>query len=115
LGEVLQLLLVVALTLPIATIAAFYYDVQHALPIALTTLFYVSPVFYPATMVPESVRALYLLNPIAGVLTVTQQVVYDGHFPSLGLLGLTAAVVLFLFAVGYALFDRFSAVYAEII
>jgi ABC-type polysaccharide/polyol phosphate export permease len=111
----LQLLLVLGFTFPIATVAAFYYDVQHALPIALTTLFYVSPVFYPASMIPEPVQALYMLNPIAGLLTMYQQVVYEGLFPSLMLLGVTTAVSLFLFALGYALFDRFSAVYPEII
>ena len=38
----------IGLALPIATLSVFYYDVYHALPIALTTLFYLSPVFYPA-------------------------------------------------------------------
>ena len=79
----IQLLLVIGLALPIATLSVFYYDVYHALPIALTTLFYLSPVFYPAEMVPAAARDLYFLNPIAGLLTLYHDVLYWGRMPSL--------------------------------
>ena len=75
---VIQLLIAVGLALPIATLSVFYYDVYHALPIALTTLFYLSPVFYPATMVPAAARDLYFLNPIAGLLTLYHDVALSG-------------------------------------
>lgn len=111
----IQVVLVTGLTMPIAALSAFYYDVQHALPIALTTLFYVSPVFYPAAMVPEAFRSLYLLNPIAGLITLYHQALYDGVFPSPLLLGGTAAGAALLYLAGHALFDRYATVYAEIV
>ena len=77
----IQLLLAIGLALPIATLSVFYYDVYHALPIALTTLFYLSPVFYPAQMVPAAARPYFFLNPIAGLLTLYQDVVYAGKMP----------------------------------
>jgi len=51
----------IGLALPIATLSVFYYDVHHALPIALTSLFYLSPVFYPASLVPSAYQTLYFL------------------------------------------------------
>jgi lipopolysaccharide transport system permease protein len=110
-----QLFLVTGLTFPIAMTSAFYYDVQHALPIALTTLFYVSPVFYPATMVPEAVRPLYMLNPVAGLLTLYHEVVYAGRFPSALLLASTITASIAFYFVGYAIFRRYASVYAEIV
>jgi ABC-type polysaccharide/polyol phosphate export permease len=111
----IQLLLVIGLALPIATLSVFYYDVHHALPIALTTLFYLSPVFYPAEMVPAAARDLYFLNPIAGLLTLYHDVLYWGRMPSPELLGgmLLAAVTIFL--AGYALFRRYAAIFPEIV
>jgi lipopolysaccharide transport system permease protein len=111
----IQLLLVIGLALPIATLSVFYYDVYHALPIALTTLFYLSPVFYPAEMVPQAARTLYFLNPIAGLLTLYHDVLYWGRMPSLHLLGgmLLAAVTIYL--AGYALFRRYAAIFPEIV
>ena len=111
----IQILLVIGLALPIATLSVFYYDVQHALPIALTTLFYLSPVFYPVGMVPEAVRPFYFLNPIAGLLTLYHQVLYEGRMPPLTLLLGVIAGALLVYTIGYAVFKRYASVYAEIV
>jgi lipopolysaccharide transport system permease protein len=112
---VIQVLLVIGLALPIATLSVFYYDVQHALPIALTTLFYLSPVFYPAEMVPEAARHFYFLNPVAGLLTLYHEILYSGQMPPLSLLyGMIVAAVA-IYAIGYAIFNRYASVFAEIV
>ena len=111
----IQLLLVIGLALPIATLSVFYYDVYHALPIALTTLFYLSPVFYPAEMVPAAARDLYFLNPIAGLLTLYHDVLYWGRMPSLHLLGGMLLVAVTIYLTGYALFRRYAAIFPEIV
>jgi len=112
---VIQIVMAIGLALPIATLSVFYYDVYHALPIALTSLFYLSPVFYPASMVPEGIRTLYFLNPIAGLLTLYHEVVYAGQWPSIALLAGTTAQAVIVYAIGYAIFHRYAAVFAEIV
>ena len=110
----IQLLLAIGLALPIATLSVFYHDVYHALPIALTTLFYLSPVFYPAQMVPEAARPFYFLNPIAGLLTLYQTVVYAGRFPDPILLLGTASAAVLICLIGYAVFRHYASIFAEI-
>ncbi|MEP6688993.1 MAG: ABC transporter permease [Gemmatimonadales bacterium] len=112
---VIQVVLAIGLALPIATLSVFYHDVYHALPIALTSLFYLSPVFYPASMVPESARMLYFLNPVAGLLTLYHEVVYAGHWPSSTLLGGTILEAVIVYAFGYAVFHRYASVFAEVV
>jgi len=111
----IQILLTIGLALPIATLSVFYHDVYHALPIALASLFYLSPVFYPASMVPEAFRTLYFLNPLAGLLTLYHTVLYDGHWPSAVLLGGTAVQAALVYALGYAVFHRSASVFAEVV
>lgn len=112
---VLLVLLALGLALPLSVFSAFYNDVQHALPVVLMVLFYASPVFYPARLVPPEVRRFYLLNPIAGLLTLFHEVLYEGRFPSLALLGGVAAASVILFVLGYAVFNRYKAILAEIL
>lgn len=108
-----QCALALGLVFPIAGLSVFYRDVQHLLPIALTVLFYVSPVFYPASMVPEALRPYYMANPVAQLLTAYQKVIYQGRFPSMMILAaLTLASCLMLLA-GYAVFNRFKKEIAE--
>ena len=115
LALVIQVLLVIGLALPIATLSVFYYDVQHALPIALTTLFYLSPVFYPAQMVPEAARPFYFLNPLAGLLTLYHEILYAGRMPSLTLLFGMMTGALLVYLIGYAIFSRYADVFPEIV
>lgn len=110
----IQVALVTGLTLPIATLSAFFHDVRHAVPLALMVLFYASPVFYPASLVPEGVRPLYLLNPFAGLLTMYQDVLYHGRPPEPVLLAATATIALALAGIGYVLFRRYRAILPEI-
>lgn len=111
----IQLVIAIGLSLPIATLSVFYHDVYHALPIALTSLFYLSPVFYPASMVPASARMVYFLNPVAGLLTLYQDVLYGGQWPSPTLFGATAAQAAIVYAIGYAVFHRYASVFAEVV
>lgn len=110
----MQILLVLGLVMPLATTSVFYADVQHALPVALMLLFYASPVFYPASMVPEAFRPLYFANPIAGLLTLYHTVLYEGRFPPPALLGGMAAASALIFLAGYAVFNRYKNVFAEL-
>lgn len=109
-----QTVMVVGLTLPLATIALLYHDVEHALPVALGFLFYLSPVFYPASMVPEAFRGLYMLNPLAGLLTLYHQALYEGRFPSWGLFALTLGMATLVFVIGYRYFEGHRDVLPEI-
>lgn len=111
----LQTLLALGLVMPVAALAVFYHDLQHALPAALLTLFYLSPVFYPAHMVPEVIRSFYFVNPIAGLLTLYHAVLYEGVMPSAALLGGVTAAASAAFLIGYAVFNRYKNVFAEVV
>jgi ABC-type polysaccharide/polyol phosphate export permease len=112
---VLQIMLAIGLVLPIATLSAFYDDVQHALPVVLLMLFYISPVFYPARLVPESFRRIYDLNPIAQLLTLFQTALYDGRLPSGGQLLTLGLISTGLCLFGFVVFNRYKSVFVEIL
>jgi ABC-type polysaccharide/polyol phosphate export permease len=106
--------MVVGLMFPLAVLAVFFYDVQQALPIVVLSLFYLSPVFYPVEMVPESFRPFMYLNPITGILSLFHTVFYSGLWPSWTLLGTVAATAMALFALGYWIFRRYQGICVEI-
>jgi ABC-2 type transport system permease protein len=63
-----------------------YRDVQPIWEVATQILFYASPVLYVATMVPEDYQRLYLLNPIAAVLTQVRHAAVDPTAPTVSAL-----------------------------
>jgi ABC-2 type transport system permease protein len=76
-------------------------------------LFYASPVLYVATMVPDDYEELYLMNPIASVLTQMRHAVVDSGAPTAAAaigggsrLLIPLGIVLVVFAVGAWAFAR---------
>jgi ABC-type polysaccharide/polyol phosphate export permease len=65
---VLMAMLVIGSCCILSTLSVFFNDVEHMLPVVLMALFYVSPVIYPVSFVPEAFQWLYLLNPVASLL-----------------------------------------------
>jgi len=45
-----------------------YRDVRHIVPFLIQLWFFVSPVAYPTSFIPEQWRWLYGINPMAGVI-----------------------------------------------
>lgn len=112
---VLLVLLTLGLTLPAVALSVFFRDLQHGLPAALMMLMYVSPVFYPADLVPPVLKQVYYLNPVAAVLTLFHETLYVGRMPSLSHLGGAALVSVAAYLIGYAIFRRERDLFPEIV
>ena len=112
---VIHVLLAIGLAMPIAAAAVFFKDVQHAVPVGLMMLGYLAPVYYPLSLVPERFRTVYLLNPVAAVLALYHEILYEGRLPSPMLLVGSAALATVVCVIGVGLFRRQRALFAEII
>lgn len=56
---------VMALAFLFSIVQLIWRDLEHALQPLLMILFYATPILYPISMVPESVRPVILANPLA--------------------------------------------------
>jgi lipopolysaccharide transport system permease protein len=64
---VLGMLTAFAVTLWTSALSVRYRDARYVLPFLIQIWLFVSPVAYPASMVPEKWRLVYALNPMATV------------------------------------------------
>ncbi|HNR31023.1 MAG TPA: ABC transporter permease, partial [Candidatus Hydrogenedentes bacterium] len=104
----IHLMILVGLALLLAVANVIYRDIGYMVGVAVIFGFYASPVFYPLEFVtrasdlpwyPWLVR-LYLLNPMAELLTAYRQVLFEGRFPDLWLLAWPAVLGVCLLAIG---------------
>lgn len=76
-----------ALTTGVALVLAPFYlvarDVMHAVTLALTVGFFVSPVLYELASLPESLRVVAQLNPLVALLGLFRSAVLGDAFPPL--------------------------------
>jgi lipopolysaccharide transport system permease protein len=89
-----------------APLNAIYRDVGIALPMAMQVAMYMSPVVYPASLVPEKIRWLYQLNPVAVMVDSMRFVVLGTNAPSFAGLIVFFVLLAMLFWGGVTLFRR---------
>jgi lipopolysaccharide transport system permease protein len=98
----------------LAALNVRYRDVRYVVPFVVQLWMFATPVAYPASLVPERWRAVYGLNPMAGVIEGFRWALAGGPAP--GVLTLvSAAVVVVLIAGGAMYFRRLEGTFADVI
>jgi lipopolysaccharide transport system permease protein len=76
----------VAIAILLATITVFVRDVAHAMPTISQVLFLASPILYPESQIPSTLKFLGTVNPVAVVAEATRAVSLEGIWPNFDLL-----------------------------
>ena len=84
-----------AVTLCTSALTVRYRDARYVLPFLVQTWLFVTPVAYPASMVPERWRLLYAVNPMATVVEGFRASLFGTPAPgAMAVVGVGAVVVL---------------------
>lgn len=89
----------------LAAINVRYRDVKYALRFLLQIALFVTPVAYPASLVPDGWRTVYALNPMAAVIEGARWALLGQPF-SIGWRALLSVAVTMLFLLGGAAYFR---------
>jgi lipopolysaccharide transport system permease protein len=96
-----------ALGLWLSALNVQYRDVFHALPFLTQVLMFISPVAYPAHVIPEKWQWLYNLNPMATVINGFRWVFVEGQ-PAPGMYSVWSVLVVVVVLTGGLYFFRWQ-------
>ena len=99
----------------LATLHARYRDVRYVVGFLMQFWMFASPVAYPSSIVPERWRALYGLNPMAGVIDGFRWSLTGRGRPSGPLLAASTAAVLLLLWSGIWYFRKREGTMADVV
>lgn len=92
----------------LSPLAVFFSDVIEMVTVVLTLLMYLTPVFYPLSIVPPRFLPLVKYNPVRSVLEVFRDPIYYGKIPPLTHLSVAILAALLALVVGIWAFRRSS-------
>lgn len=98
----------------IASLSVFVRDIKQFIGTALSLWFFMTPVIYPVSMVPEQFRWLIFLNPMYPFIELYHQVLLY-HSLSWAMLGCAAALTLLVFSGGVLFFERSKNAFADVL
>jgi len=92
----------------LSPLAVFFSDVVEMVGVLLTLLMYLTPVFYPMSILPLRFRSIVEWNPLQIILRIFREPIYDCRIPDLSYILLAAAAAGLALLFGMAVFQRSS-------
>ena len=92
-----------------------YRDVAAGVPVIIQLGLFITPIIYPASLVPADLQKIYALNPLVGIFELYRWTLFSGAAsPGLALIYSTIVAVVLLVS-GAAYFQRAQAEFADYI
>lgn len=110
-----QLILMVGVSLLGAIVNVAFRDAERSLPVIFQMWMLASPVVYSLRLVPESLRNIYILNPMVGIIDAYRKIFLEGSPPNFYYLSVSLLISFVVFIAGYWVFKKGEKVIADII
>jgi ABC-type polysaccharide/polyol phosphate export permease len=108
----IQLAFSLGLMLIVSWLSVLVRDIPQLVSVLLQIVFYLCPIIYPLALLPERVRLLIMLNPLATLIAAYRAIIIYGQAPDFLSLVYPAALGVGFLVFGYRLFkaneDRFA-------
>jgi len=109
------ILFIMGLCWALASLGVYLRDVGQFIGLITTVLMFLSPIFYPATALPEAYRHLLFLNPMTPVIEQTRGVLYFGTSPDFGMLAMYWAATSLIAWLGFVWFQKTRKGFADVL
>jgi lipopolysaccharide transport system permease protein len=107
---------IMGLTWWLASLGVFLRDVSQFVGIFVTILMFLSPIFYPASALPDGLfRHFLILNPITAVVEQVRDVMFWGKLPNLGMLANSFIIGITTAWLGFVWFQKTRKGFADVI
>jgi lipopolysaccharide transport system permease protein len=111
----LAILTALGVGLWLSALNAIYRDVRYVVPFLIQFWMFASPIVYPSSLVPAKWRALYGLNPLAGVIEGFRWSLTGTGNPPGRMLLVSAAAVLVVLVTGTMYFQSMETKIADVV
>lgn len=102
----LQMAFAVGLGMVLGVLNVFFRDVGQFFGIFLQFWFWLTPIVYPASILPEAIKPLLVINPIASMMTAYQGILVNHQWPQWISMWPTALLTIGLCLLGFHLFKK---------
>ena len=109
------LLFIMGVTWGLASLGVYLRDVSQFIGLFTTVLMFLSPIFYPASSLPEKYRHLLLLNPLTPAVEQARDVLFWGKLPDMTILSVSLLVAALVSWLGFAWFQKTRKGFADVL
>ena len=90
----------------LSAVTVKFRDMLHLYGVFCTALFYMTPVIYPVSILPDYMKTIVCFNPLTAIIDVFRMMVLEGRIPSGGQVFYCIGISLIMLWVGKAVFQK---------
>ncbi len=113
LAIILQLILTAGIVFLTSALNIVFRDVAYIIQAGLILWFYLSPIFYPLSFVPERFVNFYSINPMVAIISLYRYALMGEHLPSLMAITGSFIVSIIIFVIGTFIFEKRKSLFAD--
>lgn len=108
-------LVIMGLSWALASLGVYLRDVSQIIGIITTMMMFLSPIFYPASALPENYRPIIYMNPLTAVIEQARSVLFWGNSPDFSLIAGSIATSSLIAWLGFAWFQKTRKGFADVL
>jgi ABC-type polysaccharide/polyol phosphate export permease len=101
----LQVVFTIGVALLLSVTTVYFRDVRHLVEVALSVLFWATPVLYPLEQASDTLRPWIQLSPLSPFVVAYQRILFDARWPEPSVWLLAASYAAISLAIGGAVFS----------
>ena len=98
-----------------ASLSVYLRDTPYVVSVLLQMLFFMTPIFYPVSAVPEDLRGILEVNPLTVMINELRSLFLFGQMPDWWFLGKASLISLIVFLLGFAWFNKTKKGFADVL
>ena len=102
-------------TLMLSALNVIFRDIKFVVPLLLQIWLYTSPIIYSVDQVPQRLKNIYIVNPMAPLIESFRKVTVAGSLPNFAELALAITISIAVFITGYAFFKSKEKIFTDVI
>ncbi|MCM8784625.1 MAG: ABC transporter permease [Candidatus Omnitrophica bacterium] len=104
-----------SVSLYLSALNVYYRDVKYIMNFLIQVWFFLTPITYPISIVPERFRLIYNLNPMVGVIEGMRWCLIGKEIGSLNMMIFSLFIIFILFIYGLYFFKNMEKSFADVI
>lgn len=113
--HLLYFLIIYGFGLLLSSLYVYYRDMGQIWEVAVQAGFFLSPIVYPLSIIPEQYQSIYLLNPMTVLIGMYRDIFIYGTIPGVSDFALVIIFGVAMIAIGSYTFSRLSRRFAEVV
>lgn len=99
----------------LAAVGAYIRDIIHVVGVLVQVLMFMTPIFYPISVIPGNLRWLIVLSPITNVVEDMRKILIWGQLPDWKMFLIGTVVSIVVAYVGYIFFQKTRGGFADVV